>query len=474
MKRNRYIEKSMLLFTCLTGVILFFSIGGAAAYEYVWPEEEMLPDEAEAGGVDIGGMKRSEAEEAVSDAWENWQERSGVALQLFNEEVMIEGERFEAEVEETVEQAFTDQNVLLQVSWTDEGNVLPEALDRFTYENLRDRVDMTALNEQVTMIGNISGQKKAAQDIRSFFIEEMPLETTTFNNVTLTPDVPGTGLKDWADALDGYEMEGGSIFSLLKALEEGGSTVYNDPGLDALASGVFQVLAVTNFEMSERHINEELPSYAAPGEDAHIEVPDRDLMFHNPNIYSYRWNASWNGSELSLSLSGPEFLHSYELERRKEETLEPRTVVRVDENRTTGGRRTLREGENGYYAEAVRVVANADANVLQETVLGRDYYPPEQRIVEKSLQTSDESGSSPPDIEPPESSGGVSSGNSEEAPEENGGDSGASDSPDSSQLENAGETEESGSGGEDTSDTENRKDFNERMKQNDQPIKGYE
>ncbi|SFM06109.1 VanW family protein [Salibacterium qingdaonense] len=474
MKRNRYIEKSMLLFTCLTGVILFFSIGGAAAYEHVWPEEDTLPDEAEAGGVDIGGMKRSEAEETVSDAWENWQERSGVALQLFDEEVIIEGERFKAEVAETVEQAFTDQNVLLQVSWADEGNVLPEFLDRFTYENLRERVDMRALNEQVTTMGNITRQKKASQDIGSFFIEEMPLETTTFNNVTLTPDNSGSALEDWADALNGYEMEGGSVFSLLNALKEGGSTVYNAPELDALASGVFQVLAAANFEMSERHINEELPSYAAPGEDAHIEVPDRDLKFYNPNIYSYQWNASWNGSELSLSLSGPEFLHSYELEQRKEETLNPRTVVRVDENRTTGGRRTLREGENGYYAEAVRVVTDVDGDVLQETLLGRDYYPPEQRIVEESLQTSAENSSTPPDIEPPESSEDTGSDDPVGAPGEKNEDSGAPDRADSSQPENSGETAENGTGGEEAPDAESGEDFNERMEQDNQPIKGYE
>ncbi|MFD2705180.1 hypothetical protein [Salibacterium lacus] len=477
MKRNSYIEKAMLLFTCLTGVILLFALGGAAAYEYVWPEEETLPSEAVAGGVDIGGMKRSEAEESVSEEWKNWQQQAGVALRLFDEEVVIEGDRFTAEVKESVQQAFTDHNVPLHVSWNSGENALPEALDRFSFVHLRDRIDMTALNEQIRTIDNVTQNQTQTLDTGTFFMEELPLESTTFNRVTLSPGMSGSALEDWSRALDGYEMEGNSVFSLLEVLEESGNTVYDDPALDALATGIFQVLAATNFELSERHINEELPPYAAPGEGAHVDVPDRGLVFYNPNIYTYQWNVSWNGSELSLSLSGPEFLHSYTLEQQDEQTIQPRTVVQFDENRTSGGRQTIREGENGYYAEAVRVVTDADGNMLKEMVLGQDYYPPEHRVEEESLQTADEKEEELPDIVTDDGEGNENDSQSqmpdeqnEEGEQENEGTN--PDSTEQSPPEDSGENEENESSKETQAGSEDGGGTGEQNGQ--QSIKGYE
>ncbi|WP_185819665.1 VanW family protein [Salibacterium salarium] len=385
MKRNYYVEKSFILLTLTTLFIFLFSWGGAAAYEIAWPSEQRLAANTKIGGVDVGGLMESEAEEVLQEEKERWKNSSGLTLALFDEKVVLDAGAIKFDVTKSINIALENGSIPLQA--TIDQPAVADHLDRFSFTNLREHVSVSDLQNRLTTISDITESDFTQLDAAAYFNEEARLEKKTFNQVTVTMDgAAPTYLEKWTNQLDGYTIDPTTSFSLMNALEERDVSVFDDPSLDVLASAFYQVLAETNFVLTERHINEALPAYAEMGQDAHVDPNGKDLGFYNPNIYAYEWNLSVEGNQLKASLQGFPFLHDYSMITRAEETIEPRTIVRFDPTRSAGDRQTLTDGENGYVADVFREVRNQENTVMKETALAQDYYPPEHRLEEWSLQ----------------------------------------------------------------------------------------
>ncbi|RSL32261.1 hypothetical protein D7Z54_16555 [Salibacterium salarium] len=385
MKRNYYIEKSFILLTLTAFFIFLFSWGGSVAIEAAWTSEERLPEGTVVGGVDVGGLLESEANEILTEESESWKNSSGTALSLFNEEVIFDSKVINIDVTKSIDLALEKESIPLQA--TINQSAVENHLERFSFANLSKRVSMTDLKNRLTVISNITESDYEQVDVADYFDEDHALQAETFNQVTITRNEPFPSyFQEWVGALDGYETPPHTTFSLTQALEESDVSYFDDPSLDVLASAFFQVMGQTNFVLSERHINESLPSYIELGQDAHVEPEKEDLRFYNPNIYAYEWNLEVERNQLTVSLQGLPFLHDYSMGTREEETMEPRTIVTFNSSRSSGEKETLTDGEVGHFADVIRQVKNDEDVVIEKTELAQDYYAPVQRLEEWSLQ----------------------------------------------------------------------------------------
>ncbi|SFE70450.1 G5 domain-containing protein [Alteribacillus iranensis] len=383
MKRNRYMEQSLLILAAAVLFIFLFSYGGTTAYQTVANPEERLPEETLVNGVDVGGMKVSDAEEVLRERIEEWKVRSGIAFIMFDERVMFDSQAIDFMVSDTVNNARSGEDVSM-VARIPKGAV-QSSLQQFTYENMHEKVDIDKLI--TTLVEHIDFNRTDIQqvDIGSFFTKPHQLTSTVINEVTVKSETLPSYAIEWAEQLDGYEIQAQSEFSLIQALEEQGAVLFDDPALDMLASAVFQLLRETNFVLGERHIHHQLPSHADLGDDADVQPPDKDLRFYNPNIYPYDIHVQATGGQYRVSLSGYPFLFDYYVVNKKEETISPRTVVRFDSDRLPGDRQLISNGREGHYTELVRETKN-EGTLIEKELLSQDYYAPKHKVEEWSLQ----------------------------------------------------------------------------------------
>lgn len=111
-----------------------------------------------------------------------------------------------------------------------------------------------------------------------------------------------------------------TTFSLLGLLEDVNQKTIKDDSLSMLATGIYQLVLETNFELRERTISEELPDYVELGYEAKASFREKlDLRFTNPNEDAYLIALKLEDNQLILQLKGQEFPYAYKIvtEKRK-------------------------------------------------------------------------------------------------------------------------------------------------------------
>jgi hypothetical protein len=182
-----------------------------------------------------------------------------------------------------------------------------------------------------------------------------------------------------------------TTFSLLSYLEKQGLTGLNKDLLGYMATGIYQTILPTNFQIVERHIGMELQEDVQLGYEAKIDPKQGlDLSFHNPNKAVYKINIFSDGQSLVFNLEGLPFKYQYQISESNLEEYPPKTIRQYSPFLNPGQSKQTKVGKNGQYIEVKKLVLNPDGSIVEEQSISKDYYPPVHRVEVVGIQVSNQ------------------------------------------------------------------------------------
>ncbi|PSL43983.1 VanW like protein [Salsuginibacillus halophilus] len=416
---RRYFLQALALKSAIVLFILGFTYAGTAAYDRVLVQSSNLPENAEIAGIELGGASLEEAEAELEEAVHTWQRQALVDFVMYDEDVQLETEVLDFQIEEAFEEASATGSAELRPRIA--ANALQSHLEELPYQEVPDQVDIERLQEAVSEHVRLR-EPHTRFRVTNYFSEAYALSEQELRSTTLQSNQDTPALEEWADALDGTEIEPRSSFHFSDAMDEAGIMAFENIELQMLASGIFQVLSETNFVVTERHIHRELPDYAALGEDARVIPGEKELIIYNPNYQPYELQVSYTGGELFVALRGEPFLFNYERTVRDEVEVEPRTVVHYSESRLPYESELIEEGSNGAYGRVYIITTDDAGATLEENQIAEDYYPADHQIEERGLsapETEDDHETNDNNDAAPENNG-TDDGQGNEVSQENG------------------------------------------------------
>ncbi|WP_368503645.1 hypothetical protein AB3N04_15895 [Alkalihalophilus sp. As8PL] len=337
----------------------------------------------EIAGVAVAGMNEAEARIELEEAIQTWHEQASLSLHLFEETANLPSNVIQFEIDQALHEATTSRNAELGATVNEQR--LRDAVHSLARYQVAEWVDYALFAENLTSKVNTLSSKRLSIDISEQFLPAFQLEEISVSSVELGP-VSSMYLPQWVEALDGYQVEARSLFSLQDALRENRQPLLDSNGLDGLATGLFQLFGQTNIQVIERHIGLTLPAYTTAGYAASVSPSSMDFKAYNPNHYTYELSASLSGDRLLLALIGKPFIHEYQLSVEEIEEIHPRTIVHFSPTRRIGDKQVMSEGEIGYSAHVYHIERSLDGEVIVKKKIGIDYYPPQHKIEEWSLQ----------------------------------------------------------------------------------------
>lgn len=367
-----------VLFGCV--FILFgFSFFGAKAYGALF-NEKTVPSGVEAGGVPLSGLTQKEAEAKLNQAITAWKENSFYFLQA-DRELGLDLNLVVFDVKKTAELAVADKTNRL-IAAVDE-KALSTFLENELSADTFGAVDQKALSAEIELAASELTEGIFTLSINKYLLKEK-LPKTLLAGSELPAD-PGLLLQPAVIRIDPLET-----FSLEAYLEEFPLQL-DDAALSRMATGIYQTILLTNFDILERHISAELPAYAELGKEATFMKGKQDLVFYNPNDAAYELKLVQDGGSLSISLEGAAFENAYSLTMENEKEFKPKTIIHYDPALDDQTTRVKEEGRSGQSAEVYRNELDSNGSVLSSTLISDDFYAPVHRVEVKALKSEQQS-----------------------------------------------------------------------------------
>lgn len=329
------------------------------------------------GGVEIEGLNEKDISSRLEKAIENWKLDGDLVLQGGGIVLPIDTSYFTFDIEASVQQfvnttfnpwyAFwkRDQTVNQPLIVTADPEVLAEieAVSLFvseeTYQNL------------LSKVSNLSNEPIEATiaDLSIYEANRIAFNTESF-------DGNPTSLSNIKDQLNDTLIPTGDVYSLLDQVDS--TDLY---ALNFVASMLYSIVLQTDYEIVERHSQNEIPTYLSAGIEAKVDRDSgKDFQFINHATAPSKLKTTIEGTTLKLELyTIPEAsLGKYYVTDQKEVT--PRIIERYSNDLATGKEQLIQEGSPGYRVSVYRTIDGRDE------LISKDFYPPINRIVLKSAR----------------------------------------------------------------------------------------
>nr|WP_235929359.1 VanW family protein [Heyndrickxia ginsengihumi] len=151
-----------------------------------------------------------------------------------------------------------------------------------------------------------------------------------------------------------------------------------------IATTIYQAILPTNFEIIDRYISSELPSYAVLGEEAKVVPNKLDFVFINPNTSAYKLHFAYSNHTLSVSVVGTPFLEKYKILKKNYKTFSPKTVVHYNKTLKASQSVVLQAGKAGQYVKLYRKIYDQNHALLKSELISEDFYPSVPKIISKA------------------------------------------------------------------------------------------
>lgn len=363
----------LVLFGCV--FILFgFSFFGVKAYGALF-NEKTVPEGVMAGGIELSGLTQAEAEAKLNQAVTDWKENSFYFLQA-DRELGLDLNLVSFDLKKTAELALANRTNKLIAS------VDAEALGAFLENELKPdilpAVDQKALASEIELAASELTEGIFTLSLDNYLVKEKLPKTLLAGST-----VPAGSVVLQQPIV--ISIEPMQSFSLEDYMEEG-SLQLDDDALSLLATGIYQTILLTNFEILERHISTELPAYAELGKEAVFAKGKQDLVFYNPNNAAYELKLAQDGTSLNISIEGAAFENTYSLTMENEKSYKPKKIIQYDAALNENTTRVIEEGKNGQSAAVYRNELDRNGKLLSSTQISDDYYAPVHRVEVKPLK----------------------------------------------------------------------------------------
>lgn len=356
-----------------------FSHFGARAYGSIMSEQDEFAEGTAIGSISIAGQTPNSALQILDEQLTKWLNETEITLKYMEKSVSLDLSYFTFDLEDTISQAKNGQSNLAKVELEPIEEILyslsPSLMENdFHWDEVRAELIQSAASVEV-----------GSYEIRleSHLIDKSKSEPQTIAEYVLQAKY----LEDELELFVGKSIEIGptSQFSLLKFVNDEIGAV-SPVSLSKIATGIYNVLLPTNFDLIERHISNELPDYAELGFEAKADQELKlDLVFSNPNEFSYFLEFEKKNDDIFISLKGPELLNKYVILLEDKGTFKPKIIRQFNPQLSPTEIKVKVEGKEGQLIKVYREHRDEKGEVLKKELVAEDFYAPIHRVEVQGL-----------------------------------------------------------------------------------------
>ncbi len=356
-----------------------FSHFGARAYGSIMSEQDEFAEGTAIGSISIAGQTSNSALQILDEQLTKWLNETEITLKYMEKSVSLDLSYFTFDLEDTISQVKNGQSNLAKVELESIEEILyslsPSLMENdFHWDEVRAELIRSAASVEV-----------GSYEIRleSYMIDKGKSEPQTIAEYVLQAKY----LEDELELFVGKSIEIGptSQFSLLKFVNDEIGAV-SPVSLSKIATGIYNVLLPTNFDLIERHISNELPDYAELGFEAKADQELKlDLVFSNPNEFSYFLEFEKKNDDIFISLKGPELLNKYVILLEDKGTFKPKIIRQFNPQLSPTEIKVKVEGKEGQLIKVYREHRDEKGEVLKKELVSEDFYAPIHRVEVQGL-----------------------------------------------------------------------------------------
>lgn len=355
--------------------LVVFGTANAGAYavdEWVFPSAE-YGDYTYIGTTDVSNMAVADAKTLFLSQASAVRESSELHVTYLDATAKYPLKDVEISLDETLERAQSgaQNDFVFDLSETTTRSFLKKQFTDVPFTE----ADIANIHQQLETALE-GGQSVTRVDISSDSLEMSPQEVA---QSSFSHDINSAGAEELIEVIDGTVIAPDEQFAFLPKLEELALLDATDAELTEIASAIYGAVLRTNFLVEQRSIGEQVPENVPAGEEAAINRSlGVDFAFSNPNASSFTLNVYLQNGELTASIHGQPFVHTYYISSAADKEVEPRLIKQYSAF-VSSGKKMKEQGRDGKRIEVVRSVLEGDKEVRVEPV-SSDFYPPVHRV----------------------------------------------------------------------------------------------
>ncbi|MGE7949513.1 VanW family protein [Lysinibacillus sp. NPDC093688] len=339
-------------------------------------------DESTIGGISVKDLEDGDIENALQEAINTWHD-DPVSVEGANITISLDPKLFVFDVESSMAEYHSLTDKSLFAFWK-QGQAVHIPLQVEVDDQVKKQLEATGvweveatLNAIITQVSYLKSQKITATVANTHLIEAERLALS----IEKIP-INAIGVDKLTNTLNDSIILPGEPFSFLTTTEEQYDEANNE-AINFLASMLYHTTLQTDYEISERHSQEEKPNYLQQGLDARVNrALDKDLQFVNRSDQSNKLKITIEGDSLKVELLAQKKEKEISVRVSKDKIIQPRVIVRYSNDLPVGSEEVLQKGQEGIRVEVYRSVLE-NGNTTEELV-SHDYYPPVNKIIVKS------------------------------------------------------------------------------------------
>ena len=153
-------------------------------------------------------------------------------------------------------------------------------------------------------------------------------------------------------------------------------------GVCKVASVTYNIVRLSNLQVTERHNHSLTVPYVPPGQDATVYYGSRDIKFRNNTSGPVLLWARTIGNTLFFGLYGQQLPPKVTWQHETLKQLKTHTIYQYNRNLAPGIETVVAPGQDGIVVRSWITIEHFNGKVEKKD-LGRNYYEPSPRIIEK-------------------------------------------------------------------------------------------
>lgn len=383
MEKNQQVIKLFVVLLLSIAFIFSFSHFGAQAFDNLTNSDGKFSNGTSIGALNVFGKNRSEAVSMLEEKYGDWVKVTKITLQYQEKKVPFNLDLFHLDSKQTVDSIKDGQQNPALI--TIHNKQVEEQLQILFPQLKSSDFDLDKLSASLMQTASKFANGTYNLNLYNDFLLA---DQTNKNAVLSVAELPlkeaPFDLQSFIEENPKLEVTGESTFSLLGYVKQQ-KLKLNSETLNILATGIYQAILPTNFNIVERNIGNTLPDYANLGYEAKVN-PDNnaDLIFTNPNKEKFVLEFQYENSILKVRFMGGNFLYNYKISTKDEQKLEPKTIIQYSPLLPSGKTMIKTKGEGGKIAKIYRNVYQGD-QLIKSVLISEDYYPPVYQVEVHSL-----------------------------------------------------------------------------------------
>jgi hypothetical protein len=360
-----------------TAFIFSFSHFGAKAFENFSGADGKFSEGTTVGSINVSGKSESEAISLLEEKYVDWVKNTKFEMQYSELIVPFDTNLFHFDSAQTLSSLLDGQQNqavitidLLQVG--EQIQILFPQIDSNKFELTKLTSDLSNTASQFntgSFIFNIS---------KDYVITDPASKNAVISEAIVKLTDVSSELQSVIEANSEIIIDKKVVFSLLEYAKT--QKIENSTVLNVLATGIYSAVLPTNFTITERNISSVLPYYSPLGMEAKVNAADgSDLVIVNPNESLYTIELRLDSNNLIVSIKGEKLLYNYEISKKDEQQLKPKTIKQYSPLVLPGNIKVQKEGTDGKIVKVYREIYK-ESKLIKSELISEDYYPPVYRV----------------------------------------------------------------------------------------------